>query len=328
MAGKPKKPQTPTGSATTPTEPHPFALLFPLVEGEAFEAVVASIKAQGFLPQFPIHTYQGKVLEGWTRHRAAAAAGVDAVYKEFEGDDAEALRFVCTANSLRRHLTSEQKREVVAGVLKQNPELANNAVAKMVGVSDKTVAAVREQLEATSEIPKSDKRVGKDGRERPATQPRQSRKKAAPKPEPAPTPDPVPTDARARAKVRADANGNGQPAEAAPKEPVQKAEPDIGANSNGNTQPKHQKQPDGSLFWERIETLADLKKFIAQAEQHGMKPKHDVFGGDKTECGTEVACHGLTFGFFPAGPCCSPFIVFRWANELPTAPTQPADEKV
>jgi hypothetical protein len=168
-----------------PTEPHPFALLFPLVEGEAFKALVASIKAQGFLPQHPIYVYQDKLLEGWTRHRAAKEAKVEPVYKEFEGDDAAALAFVCASNSIRRHLTSEQKREVIARVLKQNPKLSDRQIAGMVGVDNKTVGAVRERLEATEEIPQSEKRRGKDGKERPARKPRKP-VKAKPKPQPEP----------------------------------------------------------------------------------------------------------------------------------------------
>src|SRR6266487_4849419 len=151
-----------------PTEPHPFALLFPTVKGEAFKALVTSIKTQGFLPAFPIYVYQGQVLEGWTRHRAAKEAKVTPVYKEFTGDEAAALAFVCAANVLRRHLTTEQKRELIAKVLEQNPKLSDRKVAEMVGVSHPTVAAVRGELEATGKIYQSDKREGKDGKKRKA----------------------------------------------------------------------------------------------------------------------------------------------------------------
>jgi len=162
--------------AASDTMPHPFALLFPAVTGDALKALVTSIRERGFLPQFPIYTYQGKVLEGWTRHRASKEAGVEPIYKEFDGDDASALAFVCAANVVRRHLTSDQKREVVTGVLKQNPKLSDRQIASMVGVSPTTVGSVR----ATVQIGQSDKRVGKDGKERPAKQPRKARKRFDP----------------------------------------------------------------------------------------------------------------------------------------------------
>jgi hypothetical protein len=180
------------GTVQPPTEPHPFALLFPLVEGEQFQALVASMKAQGFLDQFPIYTYQGKVLEGWTRHRAAKEAGVAPIYKEFEGDDAAALAFVCASNSIRRHLTSEQKRTVIANVLKQNPKLSDRQIAGMVGVSHPTVADVRKGLEATGKIYQSKKRKGKDGKERKAQPRKQPKAKPEPQPQPQPQPDPEP----------------------------------------------------------------------------------------------------------------------------------------
>src|SRR5690606_19840732 len=61
--------------------------------------------------------------------------------------------------------------------LRRHPERADNRIAGEVGVDDKTVAAVRAELEATSEIPKLDYRVGKDGKVR-----------QLPKPKPTPPP--------------------------------------------------------------------------------------------------------------------------------------------
>ena len=76
--------------------------------------------------------------------------------------------YVISANIQRRHLTSEQKRELIEKLLKAKPEQSNNQIAKQVKVNDKTVAKVRTGLEATSEIPKLKKTIGKDGKERPA----------------------------------------------------------------------------------------------------------------------------------------------------------------
>ena len=52
-------------------------------------------------------------------------------------------------------------------MLKAKPELSNLQIAKQVKRSDKTVTKVRTELEATSEIPKLTKTVGKDGKSRP-----------------------------------------------------------------------------------------------------------------------------------------------------------------
>jgi hypothetical protein len=56
-------------------------------------------------------------------------------------------------------------------VLCERPQLSDSGIAKMVGVSNKTVSTYRAALEATCEIPKLETRVGLDGKERPATMP-------------------------------------------------------------------------------------------------------------------------------------------------------------
>jgi hypothetical protein len=73
-------------------------------------------------------------------------------------------------NALRRHLSREQVRAVIADQVRETPNWSNNRIAGGLGVDDKTVAAVRAGLEATSEVPKLEKLVGADGKERPVRQ--------------------------------------------------------------------------------------------------------------------------------------------------------------
>jgi hypothetical protein len=84
--------------------------------------------------------------------------------------EAEKRVFARKANVLRRQLNREQLRNLIAEQLKDTPEWANNRIAGVVGVDDKTVAAVRTSLEATSEIPKLDALTGADGKARPRKQ--------------------------------------------------------------------------------------------------------------------------------------------------------------
>jgi hypothetical protein len=91
-------------------------------------------------------------------------------------DDAE--EFVVSANVRRRHLTAEQKRDLIGKLVKAKPERSDNATAKMIGASGKTVTSVRRDLEATSEIPKLDKTVGADGKARPSAKPKPQGKEA------------------------------------------------------------------------------------------------------------------------------------------------------
>ena len=89
---------------------HPYASLLPLLEGEAFDSLVADIKANGLME--PITVYQDMVLDGRNRLRACEAAGAEPQFLKFDGDDP--LAFVLSLNLHRRHLTPSQRAMVGA----------------------------------------------------------------------------------------------------------------------------------------------------------------------------------------------------------------------
>jgi hypothetical protein len=80
--------------------------------------------------------------------------------------------YVISANLHRRHLTAEQRREIIAKLLKAKPESSNLQVAKQVKADDKTVAKVRRELEGRSEIPNVESRTDIQGRQQPAKKPK------------------------------------------------------------------------------------------------------------------------------------------------------------
>ena len=88
------------------------------------------------------------------------------VVAHYDVDDEEARALAASYNEHRRHLTAEQRRDIIAKRLKAAPEKSNNQIAKEVKADDKTVAKVRDDLESTSEIPKLEKTVGADGKAR------------------------------------------------------------------------------------------------------------------------------------------------------------------
>jgi len=168
---------------------HPAAELFPLMSEPELRELGEDIKANGL--RLSIVLYKGKLLDGRNRLDAMESVGIkfgfhaDASTKEFyylhacDGSDVldggvgvinhfdgDPYDFVLPANLHRRHLTSEQKRELIAKVLKAKPEASNATVAKQVKADDKTVAKVRRKLESTSEIPKLKKTLGADGKAR------------------------------------------------------------------------------------------------------------------------------------------------------------------
>jgi hypothetical protein len=76
--------------------------------------------------------------------------------------------FVISANIHRRHLTAEQKRELIGNLLKANPEKSDRRIAETVKASPTTVGDVRSKMEATGDVSKLDTRRDTKGREQPA----------------------------------------------------------------------------------------------------------------------------------------------------------------
>jgi site-specific DNA-methyltransferase (adenine-specific) len=92
--------------AAVPTEPHPIASIFPPMDWEELEALVADIRERGVLE--PITLYEGKILDGRNRAEACRRLGITPPTCEFTGDVLEAVAYVWARNRLRRHLTSSQ----------------------------------------------------------------------------------------------------------------------------------------------------------------------------------------------------------------------------
>ena len=80
----------------------------------------------------------------------------------------DAYAYVISANIHRRHLTAEDKRKLIADVLKAKPELSDRQIAEQVKDDHKKVGRVRKKMEATGSLPQLEKTRGKDGKERPA----------------------------------------------------------------------------------------------------------------------------------------------------------------
>ena len=107
-------------------EPHPFAEVFPPLDGEAFDALVKDIEARG--QQESIWVYEGKILDGRNRYRACQIAGREPKVQDYVGDDP--IGFVLSANLHRRHL-NESQRAMVAGKLADLEKGANQYVKGM-----------------------------------------------------------------------------------------------------------------------------------------------------------------------------------------------------
>lgn len=133
-----------------------------------FEALKASIREAGRIMVPVVVTSEGKIIDGKGRVRAAEELKITDYPREVVHLDAEGARLLrLSMNCVRRHLSAEQKREIVKATLRATPDLSNNYLGELTGVDGKTVALVREELEATEEFPKLTAFRGKDGKTRP-----------------------------------------------------------------------------------------------------------------------------------------------------------------
>jgi ParB-like chromosome segregation protein Spo0J len=90
---------------------HRYANIFPMMDGDAIEALARDIKENGLREK--IVMFEGKILDGRCRQRACQQAGVKPKYKDYDGDDP--LAFVVSKNLHRRHLNDSQ-RALAAGL--------------------------------------------------------------------------------------------------------------------------------------------------------------------------------------------------------------------
>jgi hypothetical protein len=126
---------------------HPLSEMFPLIEGEDFNALVEDIGQRGLLN--PIILYRGKILDGRNRYLAAKEAKYPFCDRDFkdlaDGVDPEA--FVISVNMKRRHLSTKQKREFIAKLIEGKPAgTSDREIARLACVDHKTVASVREEV--------------------------------------------------------------------------------------------------------------------------------------------------------------------------------------
>jgi hypothetical protein len=145
---------------------HPLADIFPLMEGEEFDALVADIKANGL--QEDIVLYGGMILDGRNRYRACLAAGEPPHFAKGDYAINDPVAYVISANIHRRHLTAEQKRDLIAKLLKAAPEKSDRQIAKTVKASPTFVGKVRAEKEATGDVSTVDTRTDTRGRKQPA----------------------------------------------------------------------------------------------------------------------------------------------------------------
>jgi ParB-like chromosome segregation protein Spo0J len=198
--GKPAEDQTAQGDSDS-SEPkgwrahfaiHPAATLFPPLSDTELRDLAADIETNGLHePVAIVHDCAAQrwlILDGRNRLAALELLGRTTcpntpgndIYQSVGGDDFDPYAYVLSKNIHRRHLTADQRRELIAKILKAKPEASNRQIAKQAKADDKIVAKVRTELEARSEIPNVKAATDTKGRKQPIRKAQPVRHKTPP----------------------------------------------------------------------------------------------------------------------------------------------------
>jgi hypothetical protein len=222
---------------------HPGCAVFPAMSPDQLRALGEDIKANGLQATIKYVRYhrgtgqydsrRGKegdtgliLIDGRNRLDAMelVGEGVPTTVEEIEfdlinfekvevKDDAEIVAYIVSANIHRRHLTTEQKIDLVEKVIKLNPKISSRRAAKLAGVSPTTATKARGKLERSGDVSTVDTSIDTRGRRQPVrrktTTPKKLRGAAvegidpprdATQPELPLNPAPVPAEAAAKSE--------------------------------------------------------------------------------------------------------------------------------
>ncbi|UIX32077.1 ParB/RepB/Spo0J family partition protein [Streptomyces sp. GQFP] len=130
---------------------------------EGHVKVVAQLDS---LPPILVHRGSMRVIDGMHRLSAAKLRGWTTINVRFFDGDVEAA-FVEAVRVNSAHglpLTLADRKAAATRIVRMHPEWSDRRIAELVGLSPKTVGAVRGRL--TEEFPQSMPRIGRDGRVR------------------------------------------------------------------------------------------------------------------------------------------------------------------
>jgi hypothetical protein len=192
---------------------HPAADLFPMMSQDELDALAKDIAEHGLRNSViwfgDTPGSEPSLLDG--RNRAAAIARIPdkerrakltqqlRAWGVYLPNHADPYAYVISANIHRRHLTAEQKREIVTSLLKAKPERSDRETAKIAKVSPTFVGRVRTAAEGAGMVSTVDTRTGADGVAQPARKPpkppsKEAQIRALRERQAVPTPPPPPDD--------------------------------------------------------------------------------------------------------------------------------------
>lgn len=124
---------------------HPVALaLMPGgMDDTEFDAFCADVEERGIL--FPATIYEGQVLDGWHRYRAAKRTGSELKFIEYKGKDPAG--YIASCNVLRRKLSSLQ-RALVGARLHRDHGITQREACKKLGISNEVITLLLKTIDS------------------------------------------------------------------------------------------------------------------------------------------------------------------------------------
>src|SRR6516162_4185296 len=154
---------------------HPAAELFPLMPPDELRVLGEDIMKNGLRSPIVLWRADDKtpavLLDGRNRLDAiemAPGSPVEVRNVVVLDHTTDPYAFVISTYIHRRHLTAEKKRELIANLLKAQPDRSDRQIAATVKASPTTVGTVRAKMEATGDVSKLDTRRDTKGRNQPA----------------------------------------------------------------------------------------------------------------------------------------------------------------
>jgi N6-adenosine-specific RNA methylase IME4 len=92
---------------------HKIANIFPIMQPDEYENLVADIKQNGLIE--PIVLFEGKILDGRNRWKACLDAGIEPRFENYNGNSP--ISYVVSKNAKRRHLSKSQLAMIATEIL-------------------------------------------------------------------------------------------------------------------------------------------------------------------------------------------------------------------
>jgi len=126
---------------------HEVANIFPLMQGEEFEALKADIAANGLREPIWLHP-DGRIIDGRNRYRACCELGIEPEYHTWNGSGS-LVSFVVSLNLHRRHLAPIQRAAIAVDILPMLEDEAHERYLTTVGRPSKSDQKIDQISERT-----------------------------------------------------------------------------------------------------------------------------------------------------------------------------------